>query len=200
MAFYAVLVLISLAVSTQSLPPRIIASKELRCYTFPFVSREEWNARPPTVINTQNLPVPLVVIHHTYIPGACYSRAECSRSMQSMQNTHMITNGWGDIGYNFAVGSDGVVYEGRGWNRVGAHAVGYNVNSVGIVLIGDWVSVVPPKIQLDAAKDLIQVGIELGYISPDYKLIGHRQVGATECPGQALFNEINNWERFTNSI
>ncbi|XP_038214256.1 peptidoglycan-recognition protein LB-like [Zerene cesonia] len=200
MTYYVVLVLISLAVSTQSLPPRIIASKESICYPFSFVSREEWNARPPKSISTQNLPVPLVVIHHTYIPRACYSQSECSRSMRAMQDTHMITNGWADIGYNFAVGSDGVVYEGRGWNRVGAHAVGYNVNSVGIVLIGDWVSAVPPKHQLDAVKDLINVGIELGYISLDYKLIGHRQVGATECPGEALFNEINKWDRFTHAL
>lgn len=39
---------------------------------------------------------------------------------------------------SFAVGSDGVVYEGRGWEAVGAHASGHNAKSIGIALIGDW--------------------------------------------------------------
>lgn len=40
--------------------------------------------------------------------------------------------------YSFAVGGDGKVYEGRGFNVVGAHAPGYNDKSIGICLIGDW--------------------------------------------------------------
>lgn len=40
--------------------------------------------------------------------------------------------------FSFAVGGDGKIYEGRGWKVVGAHAPGYNFNSVGICLIGDW--------------------------------------------------------------
>ncbi|CAK1541637.1 unnamed protein product [Leptosia nina] len=198
---FAVFVLFSLIASSQSFPPRLLSSNDLSyCYPFPFISREEWNARPPTSIAKQNLPVPLVIIHHSYIPGACHNQEECARTMRSMQNTHQLTNGWADIGYNFAVGSDGVVYEGRGWNRVGAHAAGFNTNSVGIVLIGDWVSVVPPKQQLKTAKELIEIGVHLGYISPYYKLIGHRQVRATECPGEALFNEIKTWDRFTSTV
>ena len=39
--------------------------------------------------------------------------------------------GWDDIGYNFLVGEDGNVYEGRGWDTVGAHAAPHNTNSVG---------------------------------------------------------------------
>lgn len=38
----------------------------------------------------------------------------------------------------FAVGGDGKVYEGRGYNKVGAHAPRFNGNSIGICLIGDW--------------------------------------------------------------
>jgi N-acetylmuramoyl-L-alanine amidase len=52
----------------------------------------------------------------------------------------MDTNGWLDIGYNFVVGEDGLVYEGRGWGRVGAHAVNWNSRSIGIAVIGDFTS------------------------------------------------------------
>lgn len=39
---------------------------------------------------------------------------------------------------SFAIGGDGNIYEGRGFNIVGAHAPKYNSKSVGICLIGDW--------------------------------------------------------------
>lgn len=39
--------------------------------------------------------------------------------------------GYDDIGYNFLISTDGIVYEGRGWGVVGAHAVGYNKVSCG---------------------------------------------------------------------
>lgn len=39
---------------------------------------------------------------------------------------------------SFAIGGDGQIYEGRGFNVIGAHAPKYNDKSVGICLIGDW--------------------------------------------------------------
>lgn len=44
--------------------------------------------------------------------------------------------GWWDIGYSFMIGEDGNVYEGRGWDEVGAHTYGYN--SVGL---GDYIHI-----------------------------------------------------------
>lgn len=189
-------VIIGFVVSAAALP---YANKET-LYPFPFVSREEWGARPSGPVMYLGEPAPFVVIHHTYIPTICLTRDDCESKMRSMQNTHQITNGWEDIGYNFAVGGEGSVYEGRGWDVVGAHAVGYNVRSVGICLIGDFISNLPPQAQLDTAKALINTGVELGYISPDYQLVGHRQVGDTECPGDALFNEISTWNKFTMNL
>lgn len=50
---------------------------------------------------------------------------------------------------------------------------------------------------LQAAKDLIAFGVAQGYIDPAYKLLGHRQVRDTECPGGRLFQEISTWPHFT---
>lgn len=36
----------------------------------------------------------------------------------------MESKNWDDIGYNFLVGGDGEVYEGRGWDKQGAHTKG----------------------------------------------------------------------------
>lgn len=79
-----------------------------------------------------------MVIHHTFIPPACNTSEKCEEAMRWMQDFHQFNRSWWDIGYNFAVGGDGKVYEGRGWSTVGAHAPGYNNISIGICLIGDW--------------------------------------------------------------
>lgn len=49
---------------------------------------------------------------------------------------------------------------------------------------------------LKATQDLIAHVIDQGYLSSDYTLLGHRQVRATTCPGEALFNDIKNWPHF----
>jgi hypothetical protein len=41
-----------------------------------------------------------------------------------------------DIAYNFLVGGDGKIYEGRGWDAEGAFARGFNKKSLGIAFIG----------------------------------------------------------------
>lgn len=57
----------------------------------------------------------------------------------------------------------------------------------------------PPTNQLQATKELIATGVKLGFIEPDYTLFGHRQLGNTECPGEALFQEIEDWQRIYGS-
>lgn len=52
----------------------------------------------------------------------------------------MDTKHWNDIGYNFLIGEDGNVYEGRGWDVKGAHSRPYNGKSIGICVIGDFES------------------------------------------------------------
>lgn len=55
----------------------------------------------------------------------------------------------------------------------------------------------PPPQMLQAAKDLIAFGVAKGYIHPEFKLLGHRQVRDTECPGGRLFQEISTWPHFS---
>lgn len=76
-----------------------VADNEVHSYAFPFVSRAQWNARPAKEKTLLQTPVPYVVIHHTYIPGACYTGEQCQKAMRSMQNYHMDSHNWWDIGY-----------------------------------------------------------------------------------------------------
>ena len=72
----------------------------------------------------------------------------------------LLVSGWDDIGYNFLIGSDGRVYIGRGWDKVGAHTKGYNSRSISIAFMGNYMTTKPSAIMLTAAQNLIQYGIK----------------------------------------
>ncbi|XP_044256396.1 peptidoglycan-recognition protein SC2 [Tribolium madens] len=160
------------------------------------ISRSEWGARAPKSSKSlaQN-PAPFVVVHHS-ADANCQNRQSCKNRVKGIQDYHMNHNGWQDIGYNFLIGGDGNVYEGRGWGIWGAHVPNYNSNSIGICVIGNFQSIAPSQTQLDALKQLISCAQEGNYIRDDYRLIGHRQGSRTSCPGNQLFNEISRWAHF----
>jgi len=103
----------------------------------------------------------------------------------------------GDIGFNFLVGGDGNVYTGRGWNIWGAHTPLFNSVSLGVALIGDFTFNLPPKRQIDAVLQLIQIGVQLGKLSKDFKLYGMNQVSSTESPGKPLSEVIKKWPHWS---
>lgn len=105
------------------------------------ITRAGWGGRPPRgTAAALSTPVSTVVIHHGGTATFCTTQAACAAIVRAYQNFHMDTNGWLDIGYNFVVGEDGNIFEGRGWTRVGAHAVNWNSRSIGIAVIGDFTS------------------------------------------------------------
>nr|CAD7433348.1 unnamed protein product [Timema monikensis] len=160
------------------------------------VSRADWGAQTPRAILPMDVPVPYILIHHTYIPKSCNTSSSCVAAMKSMQNHHKDGLGWNDIGYNFAVGGDGHVYEGRGWDIVGAHSPSFNNISIGICLIGDYTTELPSTTMLNLTMELMRCATSRGSVQTDYKLLGHRQVRATQCPGDVLFEEIKKWEHW----
>lgn len=157
------------------------------------VNRRTWLAQP-AVARSNNLshPVPYVVILHT-ATESCKTQAACVFIVRHVQTFHIESYGWNDIGYSFLVGGDGSVYEGRGWDIEGAFAYGYNRKAIGISFIGTFTSELPTPKQLQAGQQLIDLGVKLGKISPEYKLLAHRQLSSTESPGLAFFNLLMTW-------
>ncbi len=62
---------------------------------------------------------------------SCYDDETCASYVRGIQNFHIDDRGWADIGYHFLVGENGKVYEGRGWDRQGAHSPGFNNDGYG---------------------------------------------------------------------
>ncbi|CAL1526534.1 unnamed protein product [Lymnaea stagnalis] len=158
------------------------------------ISRAEWNARPSKSIEyLVHQPVPYAFIHHSS-GRDCFSKSDCAAVVRGYQDFHIDGRGWDDIGYSFVIGGDGSVYEGRGWDRVGAHTLGYNTVGLGFCLAGDFTNHLPPKVQMDTARQLIDCGVSLGKINSTYTLRGHRDMKpSTDCPGNTLYAEIRTW-------
>lgn len=120
--------------------------------------------------------------------------------MRTIQTYHIESRHWDDIGYNFLVGGDGCVYEGRGWDSQGAHTKGYNVKSIGLAFIGTFNKIVPPQRQMYAAQNIINEGIKLKKVDSNYRLYGHRQLIPSESPGMALYAIIKTWPHWSEEI
>ncbi|XP_012883736.1 PREDICTED: N-acetylmuramoyl-L-alanine amidase [Dipodomys ordii] len=126
----------------------------------------------------------------------------CAASLRAVQRFHQGVRGWDDVGYSFVVGSDGYVYEGRGWHWVGAHTRGYNFRGFGVAFIGDYTASLPTAAALRTVRDgLPRCASRAGLLRPDYKLLGHRQLRrGTDCPGDALFHLLRTWPHFIQTV
>ncbi|XP_063048287.1 peptidoglycan recognition protein 6 isoform X2 [Engraulis encrasicolus] len=164
------------------------------------IPRCQWGAEAyrgePTILS---LPLSFLYIHHTSSPSEpCLTFEACSRDMRSMQRFHQEDRGWDDIGYSFVAGSDGYIYEGRGWHWQGAHTKGHNSRGYGVSFIGDYMAHVPSSSALNLVKhDLATCAVSGGRLVQDYVVHGHKQVVAgTSCPGDALYANVQNWEHY----
>ncbi|XP_053545164.1 peptidoglycan recognition protein 1-like [Bombina bombina] len=159
------------------------------------VSRSQWGARSVNCHSWIRKPVGYVIIHHS--AGAfCNSPSTCSSQVRNIQNYHIRSNKWCDIGYNFLIGEDGRVYEGRGWHAVGVHARKYNPISYGICFIGTFTNRNPSIAAQNAAKSLIRCGVSRGFIRRNYNLKGHRDANPTSCPGNTFYRTIKSWPQY----
>lgn len=176
--------------------PSVRGAKIESCPGINIISRAQWGARTPKNTTDIKVPVPEFFVHHTDTKE-CFNVSACSGAVRGIQKYHMDYKGWYDIGYNFLVGEDGNVYEGRGWTHVGAQTKGYNYKSFGTSVIGNYMTKLPNEKALSALKGVIQCGLKLGKLSADYRLYGHRDAGKTDCPGDTLYKEIQTWPHYS---
>uniref|UniRef100_A0A2M3ZHU2 Putative peptidoglycan recognition protein long class n=1 Tax=Anopheles braziliensis TaxID=58242 RepID=A0A2M3ZHU2_9DIPT len=183
----------------QNVPP----NKDIEDDLFPdpkplrLVTRTEWLAQPPREELTDlKLPVNNVIIAHTATEG-CTTQQTCMASVRHIQTLHY-NQGFGDIGYNFLIGGDGQVYEGRGWNKQGAHTRGFNTISQGIAFIGNYETIDRPEdAQIEQLVMLLRNGTDTGKLNQNYKLYGALQVKATLSPGKFLMEKLTQLPHFS---
>ncbi|KAG5678217.1 hypothetical protein PVAND_007909 [Polypedilum vanderplanki] len=165
------------------------------------ITRAQWGGSDPLVkMKPLILPAFYFIIHQSFGP-TCFNQTSCVIQMRNIQNFHIHSHKLPDIGYNFCIGQDGNVYEGRGWEVQGADVSGFSSHSLSICFIGSFEMSIPNFITFLAAQELILCGINKGFVSSSYSLIAHRQISAlnSQCPGNALLNELKRNTRFKNN-
>ncbi len=124
----------------------------------PIVTRAQWGA-DESLVRAAPVFAPLVklIVHHSASPN---NPPDPIAIVQQIYYESVITRGYNDFLYNFAIDQNGVIYEGRraraygasevhdcedgvGNGVVGAHALYWNTGSCGVCLIGDFTSTLP---------------------------------------------------------
>jgi hypothetical protein len=148
-----------------------------------FITRASWGARPP------KREVFLAAWSQRNAFFTHYSAGPPTQSVREIQNFHMDGNNWADIGYNFLVDIRGNKYEGRQgtWLAIGAHAANNNTRGIGVCVIGRNSDVT------DAAKRAVREIYDEACQRAGRQLqkLGHRDVNATGCPGDNLWNWVH---------
>ncbi len=132
--------------------------------------------------------------------------------IRSIYEYHTRELGWCDIAYNAMVDKYGQVFEGRagGMDKPveGSHTGGFNIDTWGVAMLGDFDVVPPTEIQVRNTGRLLGWRLGLDHIDPRGSVVltsaggsfthfprgaaptlptifTHRDVGITDCPGNA---------------
>ena len=91
-------------------------------------------------------------------------------------------------GYHYVIGANWIKQT-RSAQENGAHTYGFNGDSIGICLTGNFETEQPTEKQLETLKGIIEQlrGI---YKIPVENILGHKEVAATACPGSHLMTFI----------
>lgn len=152
------------------------------------VTRKQWGAKPPKTNPTARRRTVAMVLHQT--TGQVTEATDELAMMRGVQRFHQDTRGWSDIAYSWLVSShDGAVYEGRGWDAVGAHTAGWNSKAVGVCILGNGTAGDPdgpPSAACFASlRTLYYLAVaKWGAIDR----LGHRDVASTSCPGDYAYS------------
>jgi uncharacterized protein with LGFP repeats len=183
------------------------------------ITRAQWGAdesmRCGNPVYDRN--VRAAVVHHT-AGSNDYAPEDSAGIVRSIYEYHARTLGWCDIAYNALVDKYGQVFEGRagGINRAveGSHTGGFNRDTWGVAMIGDFNDVPPTEIQLNTVGRLLGWRLGLDHVDPKGTVVltsaggmfthfplgatptlptifTHRDVGNTECPGNAAYAEMD---------
>ena len=168
-------------------------------------SRSSWGAKAYRGSPDYASGIKQAVVHHTSGSNS-YSAADVPGIIRGIQAYHQQGRGWNDIGYNVVADKYGRLWHARGGDVskavIGAHVAGHNTGTFGISVLGTYNSAAPPKKTRDAVASAIAWKFSINGISKATKsnLVGHRDLGQTDCPGDAFYAKMGEMRSTVNSI
>lgn len=124
---------------------------------------------------------------------ACKSRA------RELENNY-IDRSWPDQPFNFILGNDGLIYEGRGWMNQGTISNIYGDEVLTIGFLADHNYYKPSVEQLKLLDQLLNMGLKLEHISQKYfiyALCQSRPDIYQQSPGKEFYNIITKWPEWS---
>lgn len=130
-----------------------------------------------------------VFLHHTVSGNHAWTRAQEREHMRFLWHLHVEVNGWSDVGYNYVCFPSARVYRARPADRIPAAQEGHNTGTLAIAVVGT-----NPVLSLLQRRKLRALIRRLREDRPTItRLGGHRDVYATECPGDRIYGWIKKW-------
>ena len=168
-----------------------------------FLDREAWcpDDNCPPNPDPETTAVSHLIVHHSAGTNVSTNWAFV---VESIWDFHVNVNGWSDIGYNWLVDPEGIIYEGRGNGIQGAHFCGANSKTAGFCLLGDFTQWQPTPQAMARLTELLAWNscdrnldpLGSGFHSPTGdvlpRIAGHRDGCATQCPGNAFYPTLQN--------
>ena len=103
-----------------------------------------------------------------------------------------INQGWSGIGYHFVIRKDGTIERGRPEEAIGAHAYGFNSDSIGINVAGTFDTEAPEDAQIESLALLIgYLCDKYGFIADAEHVCAHRDLMETDCCGDVLYGMLD---------
>lgn len=161
------------------------------------IPRSEWGARYPAGFAAAPLPATRLYLHNsvTLAPDLVAPFDDDYAAIRTLERIGQERFG-GGISYTFPITPAGLIFDGHGIGRRGAHTKGFNTTGRAICWVGNYDRDRPPAPMVDATVWLLQHGVEQGWWDEPRFDGGHRDApgASTACPGRhayALIGDIN---------
>ncbi len=196
----------------------------------PLLSRAQWGANESLRCKADGTPkfswtfhpTQKLIVHHTVTANA---DPDPAATVRAIYEYHVQDRGFIDIAYNFLVDAQGVLYKGRysgpngtclqdtptgenatGRGVTGAHTGGFNSGTMGIAILGNYVSTPIPEparlalvehLAWESERHFLDPLATSTYVNPaggatkaGPNISGHRDWTATQCPGELLYDAL----------
>ncbi|WP_406688271.1 N-acetylmuramoyl-L-alanine amidase [Saccharopolyspora sp. ID03-671] len=203
-----------------SAPPQISAPPQVSAQQAgmpPVVTRAQWGADESKMTwPVEPTTTKAAVVHHT----AGTNDYTCDRSAELVRGIyqyHAVELGWGDIGYHALVDKCGTVFEGRtgglAGDVIGGHVRGFNRNTFGISMMGNYDGVTPTPETVRSVAEMAAWKLDTAGVPADGStrlvseapegskypagqevslptIFGHRDAAYTACPGKRGYDQL----------
>ncbi|XP_054264520.1 peptidoglycan recognition protein 3-like [Macrosteles quadrilineatus] len=129
---------------------------------FEVITRDVWQAE--VTFDEQPLERPAGHVFYTLTDcSPCFGVDQCAATLRALQRRYVMIKQMIDIPYNFMIGGDGRVYEGRGWGiapDLPKRIQNFEDNAFNLLFMMNNIGEPVPRAMLEIKDEIIKYGIQ----------------------------------------